>query len=137
MPRLGATSSCLAGKKTGILDSSEALHGLGQAGCGATSFFPEFGGNNTGCPASFPHALALGSTFNRSLWGLIGDQISFAGISAFDVKAITEFLQSGFVAATGSQQLTVFVTENCLGHTFADDVTTTKNSPTDTHSQLP
>ena len=85
VPRLGATSSCLAGKKTGILDSSEALHGLGQAGCGETTFFAEFGGNNTGCPASFPHALALGSTFNRSLWGLIGDQISTEARAAWNI----------------------------------------------------
>ena len=60
VPRLGATSSCLAGQKKGILDSSEALHGLAQAGCGKPTYWKEFGGNNTGCPASFPHAQALG-----------------------------------------------------------------------------
>ena len=59
------------------LQSSEALHGLVQAGCVKDRYFyKEFGKNNTGCPASFPHALALGSTFNRSLWGMIGDRIS-------------------------------------------------------------
>ena len=32
--------------------------------------------NNTGCPTSFPHGLALGATFNRSLWHAIGEAIS-------------------------------------------------------------
>jgi hypothetical protein len=85
VPRLGATSSCLAGQKKGLLDSSEALHGLGQAGCGASTYHSEFGGNNTGCPASFPHALALGSTFNRTLFGLIGDQISTEARAAWNI----------------------------------------------------
>ena len=31
---------------------------------------------NTGCPTSFPHGTALGSTFNRSLWGLVGAAIA-------------------------------------------------------------
>lgn len=69
VPRLGVTQNA-------ALQSSEALHGLEQAGCGATTYHPEFKGNNTGCPVSFPHALALGATFNRSLWGLVGDRIS-------------------------------------------------------------
>ena len=85
VPRLGATSSCLAGQKSGILDSSEALHGLGQAGCGKTTYWKEFGGNNTGCPASFPHAQALGQTFNRSLFGLVGDQISTEARAAWNI----------------------------------------------------
>jgi hypothetical protein len=85
VPRLGATSSCLAGSKKGLLDSSEALHGLGQAGCGSSTFHAEFGGNNTGCPASFPHALALGSTFNRTLYGMIGDQISTEARAAWNI----------------------------------------------------
>lgn len=85
VPRLGATSSCLAGQKSGILDSSEALHGLGQAGCGQPTYWKEFGGNNTGCPASFPHAQALGQTFNRTLFGLIGDQISTEARAAWNI----------------------------------------------------
>ena len=38
---------------------SEALHGV-ASGCAATAYFPELHSNNTGCPTSFPHALALG-----------------------------------------------------------------------------
>ncbi len=85
VPRLGATSSCVAGQKSGILDSSEALHGLGQAGCGKTTYWKEFGGNNTGCPASFPHAQALGQTFNRTLFGLVGDRISTEARAAWNI----------------------------------------------------
>ena len=54
---------------------SEALHGV-ASDCGATAFFSELGQNNTGCPTSFPHALALGATFNKSLWRQIGRVIS-------------------------------------------------------------
>jgi hypothetical protein len=54
---------------------SEALHGV-ASDCGATAFFSELGQNNSGCPTSFPHALALGATFNRSLWKQIGQVIS-------------------------------------------------------------
>ena len=32
--------------------------------------------NGTYCPTSFPHALALAASFNRSLWNSIGDAIS-------------------------------------------------------------
>ena len=85
VPRLGATASCLNGQKAGILDSSEALHGLGQASCGATTYWPQFNGNNTGCPASFPHAQALGCTFNRSLFSLIGDRISTEARAAYNI----------------------------------------------------
>ena len=79
---------------------SEALHGV-ASGCAATAYFPELQSNNTGCPTSFPHALALGEpnaffglgrnrrlerlrtkrwaaghTFNASLWHRIGEVIS-------------------------------------------------------------
>eukprot|EP00484_Ammonia_sp_Unknown_P005082 CAMPEP_0197074090 /NCGR_PEP_ID=MMETSP1384-20130603/210934_1 /TAXON_ID=29189 /ORGANISM="Ammonia sp." /LENGTH=946 /DNA_ID=CAMNT_0042512931 /DNA_START=16 /DNA_END=2857 /DNA_ORIENTATION=- len=47
----------------------EALHGV-VCGCGETYE------NNTGCPTSFPHALLLGATFNRSLWREVGSAIS-------------------------------------------------------------
>ena len=53
---------------------SEALHGV-ASDCAATSYFSELGKNNTGCPTSFPHALALGHTFNTSLWAKIGHVI--------------------------------------------------------------
>jgi len=46
---------------------SEALHGV-VSGC--------IPGNPPRCPTSFPHALLLGSTFNRTLWRSIGNRIS-------------------------------------------------------------
>lgn len=77
VPRLGVPQSA-------ALQSSEALHGLAQASCGQKYYHKEFHGNNTGCPASFPHALALGATFNRTLWGLVADRISTEGRAAFN-----------------------------------------------------
>ncbi|KAH3758310.1 glycoside hydrolase family 3 protein [Pelomyxa schiedti] len=59
IPRLGVP----------FLRYSEALHGV-CTDCGATY------NGNTGCPTSFPHALALGATFNRTLWTTIGEMIS-------------------------------------------------------------
>ena len=50
----------------------ECLHGV-FAGCGATY------NGNTGCPTSFPNALLLGATFNRTLWNKIGITISDEG----------------------------------------------------------
>ena len=50
----------------------ECLHGIRTA-CGATH------NGNTGCPTSFPHALLLGATFNRTLWHQIGSAISDEG----------------------------------------------------------
>eukprot|EP00038_Savillea_parva_P023364 m.40557 g.40557 ORF g.40557 m.40557 type:complete len:1020 (+) comp5998_c0_seq1:874-3933(+) len=77
VPRLGVPAAA-------ALQSSEALHGLVQASCGATTYWPELHGNNSGCATSFPHALALGATFNRSLWGLVGDRISTEARAAFN-----------------------------------------------------
>ena len=54
---------------------NEGLHGL-EWGCGEQWHWDEFGGNNSGCPTSFPHGTALGSTFNRTLWGRVGTTIS-------------------------------------------------------------
>ena len=48
---------------------SEALHGV-LVGCGAQT------GNNTGCPTSFPHALLMSASFNRTLWQTVGKIIS-------------------------------------------------------------
>ena len=48
---------------------SEALHGVSVT-CGATN------GNNTGCPTSFPHALLMSASFNRTLWQTVGKIIS-------------------------------------------------------------
>ena len=54
---------------------NEALHGV-EANCGRQTFFSEFGGNNTGCPTSFPHGTALGATFNTTLWDIVGTALS-------------------------------------------------------------
>jgi beta-glucosidase-like glycosyl hydrolase len=53
----------------------ESLHGT-VSGCGAPFTDNATGFTSTGCPTSFPHALALGSTLNRSLWSAIGAAIS-------------------------------------------------------------
>ena len=52
----------------------EALHGVC---CGATKKYTNSttGYTSTGIPTSFPHALALGATFNRTLWGMVGEVI--------------------------------------------------------------
>eukprot|EP01084_Bolivina_argentea_P243625 408377_1 len=59
VPRLGVPNNAF----------HEALHGV-LCGCG------NIVNNNTGCPTSFPHALLLSATFNRSLWKNIGIAIS-------------------------------------------------------------
>ena len=62
VPRLGVPA----------LSFGEALHGV-LVGCGA----PYSSGNytSTGCPTSFPTGLALGGSFNKSLWHAVGDAI--------------------------------------------------------------
>ena len=55
----------------------EALHGV-LGGCSTTLY-----NNNTGCPTSFPHALLMSATFNRSLWKHVGRAIS-TEVRAFD-----------------------------------------------------
>lgn len=53
----------------------EALHGV-CCSCGSAHSDPADGGyTSTGCPTSFPHALALGATFNRTLWAMVGDVV--------------------------------------------------------------
>ena len=54
---------------------NEALHGV-EANCGIQTHFDAFSGINTGCPTSFPHGTALGATFNRSLWSMVGAALS-------------------------------------------------------------
>lgn len=53
----------------------ECLHGP-LTGCGAPYTDPTTGYTSTGCPTSFPHALATGSSFNRTLWTQIGQVVS-------------------------------------------------------------
>jgi beta-D-xylosidase 4 len=50
----------------------EALHGV-VTNCGE----PHDG--NTGCATSFPHALMMAASFNRSLWGAVGEAIGVEG----------------------------------------------------------
>lgn len=57
---------------------NEALHGA-VCGCGAPYFNATTGFNSSGCPTSFPHALLLGATFNRTLWRAIATGISDEG----------------------------------------------------------
>ena len=72
---LGEKTIVLNGDNPGVprlgippMVGGDELHGVG--GCGAVH------GNNTGCGTSFPHALALAATFNRTLWRQVGDAIS-------------------------------------------------------------
>jgi hypothetical protein len=53
----------------------EALHGAGASG-GAPSNNHSLDGPGTGFGTSFPHALALAATLNRTLWRLIGRSIA-------------------------------------------------------------
>lgn len=50
----------------------EALHGV-VTNCGQ----PHAG--NTGCATSFPHALMMAASFNRSLWAAVGEAIGVEG----------------------------------------------------------
>ena len=50
----------------------ECLHGVNVHQCGAVVN----GSTSTGCATSFPHALGLGATFNRSLWTEVATIIS-------------------------------------------------------------
>ena len=55
----------------------ECLHGM-RSNCGAAA------PGSTGCPTSFPHALGLGATFNRTLWTLVGETVSTEGRALFN-----------------------------------------------------
>ena len=50
----------------------EALHGV----CGACG---RAVAGSTGCATSFPHATAMGASFNRTLWAMVGDVIGLEG----------------------------------------------------------
>jgi hypothetical protein len=64
VPRLGIPSPWF----------NEALHGV-ASDCGAPAPNQADGSNSSGCPTSFSHGMALGSTFNRTLWTLVADTI--------------------------------------------------------------
>lgn len=55
----------------------ECLHGV-KSRCGAAV------DGSTGCPTSFPHALGLGATFNRTLWTAVGSTISTEARSLYN-----------------------------------------------------
>jgi hypothetical protein len=65
------------------LTFGEALHGV-LCGCGSPFTDPTTGYTSTGCPTSFPTGLALGGTFNRSLWSLVGGTIGREARSLFN-----------------------------------------------------
>ena len=76
---LGEKTLVLNGDNPGVprlgvppFSGGDSLHGVG--GCGASS-----GNGSTGCGTSFPHALALAATFNRTLWRMVGDAIGTEG----------------------------------------------------------
>ncbi|XP_065184941.1 uncharacterized protein LOC135815554 [Sycon ciliatum] len=50
----------------------ESLHGV-NCQCGDAAQ------GSTGCPTSFPHALGLAATFNRTLWTMVGETIATEG----------------------------------------------------------
>lgn len=54
---------------------SEALHGVGS-GCGPSYTNATTGYHSTGCATSFPHAMMLASSFNRSLFAMVGSTIA-------------------------------------------------------------
>ena len=73
---LGEKTIVLNGDNPGVprlgvppFTGGDSLHGVG--GCGAAS-----DSTSSGCGTSFPHALALAASFNRTLWRMVGDAIS-------------------------------------------------------------
>jgi beta-D-xylosidase 4 len=60
------------------LQFGEALHGV-LSGCGTPYFDNSTNFQSTGCPTSFPTGMALGASFNRSLWLKVGDAIGIEG----------------------------------------------------------
>ena len=58
----------------------EALHGMLLRCLPPGAAAP----GSTGCPTSFPHALLLGGTFNRSLWHAVASAISDEGRGYFN-----------------------------------------------------
>ena len=77
VPRLGVP----------LLTFGEALHGV-LSGCGAPYTDPATGYTSTGCPTSFPTGLALGGTFNRSLWAAVGGVIGREARALFNQDRI-------------------------------------------------
>ena len=68
------------------LPFGEALHGA-VAGC-----VSQVGAGEKLCPTSFPHALALAASFNRTLWHAVGDAISTEARSLNNMNASSGIL---------------------------------------------
>ena len=71
------------------LSFSEALHG---AACGCVQPLPSrqqsahgIAFQSTGCPTSFPNALGLAASYNRSLWAAVGTAIGVEGRALHNV----------------------------------------------------
>ena len=78
------------GKSAGVdrlgvapLPWGEALHGV-VSHC----YIDALDSNATYCPTSFPHALALAASFNRTLWHAVGDRISTEGKTLFALNPL-------------------------------------------------
>ena len=67
----------------------EALHGV-LSGCGAPAPPTPSGFASTGCPTSFPTGLALGSSFNRTLWRAVGATIGAEARALFNQCGIAQ-----------------------------------------------
>lgn len=67
----------------------EALHGV-LSGCGAAAPPTADGFVSSGCPTSFPTGLALGSSFNRSLWRAVGETIGTEARALFNQGGIAQ-----------------------------------------------
>lgn len=67
----------------------EALHGV-LSGCGAAAPPTVDGFVSSGCPTSFPTGLALGSSFNRTLWRAVGATIGTEARALFNQGGIAQ-----------------------------------------------
>ncbi len=68
---------------------------------------------------------------------VVRDQIAIRRIRSFDAELIAKLAKSRFAAAAGGQKLAVRIVQNRLTHTFSDDVSTTEDSPMNSHPMLP
>lgn len=94
----GEKAAMLAASNNGVprlgvppLRFGEALHGV-LSGCGAAAPVAPSGYESTGCPTSFPTGLALGSTFNRTLWRAVGDVIGTEARALFNQNHVAQSL---------------------------------------------
>ena len=69
----------------------EALHGV-LSGCGARAPVTPSGFASTGCPTSFPTGLALGASYNRTLWRAVGAVIGTEARALFNQGGIAQLM---------------------------------------------